>query len=210
MTDPRKQILEAARSLSLEGMNIGTAGNLSLRHGEGMLITPSGQDYLDMQAQDIVFVNLDGDVEGSKAPSSEWRFHLEIYRHFEKADAVVHAHSTCATTLSCLNRGIPAFHYEVALAGGTDIRCAPYATFGSARLARNIVAALEGRSACLLANHGMVCHASGLAAAMALAQKVEHLAEIYLNCLAVGEPPLLDDIEMAKVLEKFRDYPGIQ
>ncbi len=155
----RKQLVEAARSLHRGGMNIGTAGNLSLRDGAGMLITPSGLDYRKMQAEDIVFVGPDGRREGSRPPSSEWRFHLAIYRQFSDASAVVHAHSTHAT-----------------------------------------------RRACLLANHGLVCHARGLADALALAQKVEHLAEIYLQCLAVGDPVVLDSAEMARVAEKFRHY----
>lgn len=206
--DPREQLRDAARSLHQGGMNIGTAGNLSLRQREGMLITPSAQDYLEMEAEDIVYLGPDGQAEGRRSPSSEWRFHLEIYRHCADARAVVHVHSTHATALSCLHRDIPAFHYEVAWAGGADIRCAPYATFGTKELAHNIVQALEGRSACLMANHGLVCHASGLPAALALAQKVEQLSKIYLQCLATGEPQVLDDAEMARVLEKFSNYSG--
>lgn len=208
MTDPRREVLKAAQSLHRDGMNVGTAGNLSLREGEGMLITPSGRNYLEMESQDIVFVGADGQVEGAVKPSSEWRFHLEIYQNFEDAGAIVHTHSTHATALACLNLDIPAFHYEVAFAGGSDIRCASYATFGTSELAHNIVTALKERSACLIGHHGLVCYGSGLRAALALAQKIEQLSQIYLQCLSVGEPEILDDKEMAKVVEKFRNYSG--
>ena len=204
--DRRKDLVDAARALNRAGGNVGTAGNLSLREGGGMLITPSGVDYTEMQPEDIVAVDAQGGHRSHRPPSSEWRFHLEIYRHFPQAMAVVHTHSKHATALSCLRRNLPAFHYEVALAGGPDIRCADYATYGSEELARNTVQALEGRKACLLANHGMVCHGPGLQAAMALAEKVEHLAGIYLQCLAAGEPVVLDEAEMASVADKFRDY----
>lgn len=205
-TGPRQQLVNAARALHLGGLNVGTAGNLSLREGEGMLITPSGLDYREMQVDDIVPVDAGGNAEGPRPPSSEWRFHLEIYRQYAEAGAVVHVHSTHATALSCLGRDMPAFHYEVVLAGGSDVPCAPYATFGSEQLARNVVRALEGRKACLLANHGMVCHAPALESALALARKIEHLAQIYLQCLPVGEPAILDDDELLQVAEKFRDY----
>lgn len=202
----RQQLVEAARELQRGGMNVGTAGNLSVREGQGMLITPSGLDYGRMQPADIVFVGPDGQAEGEKPPSSEWRFHLAIYRQFEDAAAIVHTHSSCATALACLGRKIPAFHYEVALAGGPDIPCAPYATYGTEELSNNVLKALQGRRACLLANHGLVCHAPDLPSALDLAQKVEHLAQIYLQCLAAGEPVILDEAEMARVAEKFRDY----
>ena len=202
----RAQLVEAARALHLGGMNTGTAGNLSVREGTGMLITPSGLDYRKMQPDDIVFVDANSHAKGRRTPSSEWRFHLAIYRHFDDAGSVVHMHSTHATALACMGRDIPAFHYEVALAGGADIRCADYATYGTDALALNMVEALEGRRACLLANHGLVCHASSLDAALMLAHKIEHLSEMYLKCLAAGEPVLLDDAEMARVVEKFRDY----
>lgn len=205
-TTPRDQLVEAARRLHLGGLNVGTAGNLSMRDGEGMLITPSAMDYHEMGPDDIVFVSAEGRSEGSRLPSSEWRIHLAIYLQQPDAGAVVHTHSTHATALSCMRRSLPAFHYEVALAGGSEIRCAPYATYGTEALARNMAEALEGRTACLLANHGLVCHAPGLKAALALASKVEHLAHIYLQCLAVGEPEILDDAEMERVAEKFRNY----
>lgn len=202
----REAIVDAARSLHRDGMNIGTAGNLSARDGNGMLITPSALDYREMDKEDIVYVSPGGDPQGRRTPSSEWRFHLAIYQSFPDAHAIVHTHSTYATALACLNRDLPAFHYEVALAGGADIRCAPYATFGTPDLALNVVRALESRTACLLANHGLVCHASNLKAALALAQKIEQLSKIYLQCLAAGEAALLDEGELARVMEKFRDY----
>lgn len=204
--DPRAELVKAAQSLHQAGRNVGTAGNLSLRHGTGMLITPSGVDYREMHPDDIVRVDESGNAEGRRPPSSEWRFHLEIYLHFAEAGAIVHTHSTHATTLACLRRDLPAFHYEVALAGGPDIRCATYATYGSEALAGNVIQALEGRRACLLANHGLVCQGPGLQAALALAEKVEHLAGMYLECLVAGEPVILDEAEMARVADKFRSY----
>jgi L-fuculose-phosphate aldolase len=187
-------------------MNIGTAGNLSVRHGEGMLVTPSGQPYEHMTADDIVAVDAAGGYDSAQRPSSEWRFHLAIYQRYAQAGAVVHAHSTHATALACLGRGIPAFHYEVALAGGVDIRCAGYATFGTVELSDQVVAALEHRRACLLAQHGQVCHGADLAGALTMAQKVEQLAQVYLLCLQTGEPALLDDAEMARVAAQYRHY----
>ena len=202
----RQALVDAARALHAGGMNIGTAGNLSLREGDGMLITPSALPYPLMQAEDIVAVDKDGQAQGRHRPSSEWRIHFEVYRRHAEAGAVVHTHSSHATALACLERGIPAFHYEVALAGGPDIRCADYATFGGEALARNVAAALEGRRACLVAHHGVVCLGRDLDAALELAQKVEQLAQMYLLCLQHGEPPLLDDAEMARVAEQYRGY----
>lgn len=204
----RQQLVDAARALHTGGMNLGTSGNLSLRHGAGMLITPAAQPYQGMCAEDIVAVDADGGAQGRHPPSSEWRFHLEIYRRQPQAGAVVHTHSTHATALACLGRGIPAFHYEVALAGGRDIRCAGYATFGTEALSINVAAALEGRRACLIAHHGQVCHGPDLPAALALAQKVEQLAQMYLLCLQVGEPATLDEAEMARVAAQYGRYGG--
>lgn len=204
---PRQRLVEAARALHAGGLNLGTAGNLSLRDAAGMLITPSARPYAAMTEEDIVSVAADGRAAGRYPPSSEWRFHLAIYRRYPEAAGVVHTHSTHATALACLERGIPALHYEVALAGGHDIRCAPYATFGSAALSDHVVTALEGRRACLIAHHGLVAHGPDLSAALALAQKVEQLAHMFLLCLQTGEmPALLDEAEMARVAEQFRRY----
>jgi L-fuculose-phosphate aldolase len=205
----RAELVAAARQLQAQALNSGTAGNLSLRREEGMLITPSGVPYQGLVEDDLVHMAMDGSVlkaASGRKPSSEWRFHSTVYLHCPAAGAVVHTHSTFATALACMGRGIPAFHYEVAFAGGKDIRCAPYATFGTAELAEHMRAALQGRRACLLANHGLVAWGETLERAMDLAIKVEHLAQMYTQCLQMGEPQLLDDEEMARVVEKFRHY----
>jgi L-fuculose-phosphate aldolase len=203
----REQLVEAAQTLHSGGLNLGTAGNLSVRSADGMLVTPSARSYATMTPEDIVFVGADGRAQGKHPPSSEWRFHLAIYQRFPKAGAVVHTHSTHATALACLGRGIPALHYEVALAGGHDIRCASYATFGGQALSEHVVAALEDRRACLIAHHGLVTHGADLPGALTLAQKVEQLAHMVLLCLQAGqEPSLLDEAEMMRVAEQFRRY----
>lgn len=202
----RQALIAAACALEDCGLLRGTEGNLSIRCGDGMLITPSGMRYGSLAPEDLVVVGFDGAATGKRKPSSEWRFHLEIYRRQQEATAVVHAHPVFATALACLGRGIPSFHYEVALAGAADIPCAPYATFGTGELATNVADALADRRACLVANHGLVAWGRSLDAAAALASKVEHLAETYHRCLQLGEPVLLDDAEMARVLERARDY----
>jgi L-fuculose-phosphate aldolase len=201
----RQRLIETALEMNRAGINSGTSGNVSVRLGQGMLITPSGIPYGDLQAQDIVRVEADGRAVGGK-PSSEWRFHHDIYRSKPEAGAVVHTHPRHCTALACLHKAIPAFHYMVAVAGGDDIPLAGYATFGSPELSSEVLQALQDRSACLMANHGLVCHGHDLSSALALACEVEHLASMYLDCLSVGEPELLDAAEMRRVLEKFRDY----
>ncbi|MEE4174483.1 MAG: class II aldolase/adducin family protein [Xanthomonadales bacterium] len=207
MSEPSaaQALLDAARSLGRTG-NVGTSGNLSVRQGEGMLITPSGVPYEDLSLEDLVFVAADGSSRGTLKPSSEWRFHRAIYAARREAGAVVHCHAPHATALACLERAIPAFHYEVAFAGGRDIRCAPYATFGTDALSEHVLAALADRRACLMAHHGLVCFHDDLPKALHLAETVEQLARIYGLCLAMGEPATLPDDEMERVLEKFRDY----
>jgi L-fuculose-phosphate aldolase len=202
----RESLVATARAMNESGLNLGTSGNLSLRAGDGMLITPSGVPYPELGPGDVVFVDTEGRSEGGLRPSSEWRFHLDIYRARPEAAAIVHEHPVHCTALACLNRPLPAFHYMVAVAGGRDIRCAPYATFGTQELSDHVLAALDGRRACLMANHGLLCFSSSLARALDLALQIEHLAESYLACLAVAEPVVLDDEEMDRVLLKFEDY----
>lgn len=202
----RQQLVGFARRLNPSGLGQGKSGNLSVRCAGGFLVTPSGLAFERLAAPDIVRVNADGTHEGPHAPSSEWRMHRDIYAARTEAEAVVHCHSPHATSLSCLRRGIPAFHYEVAFAGGADIRCAEYATFGTQALSDHVLAALAGRRACLLANHGAVAFGSTLEDAFGLAEKVEALARLYAQALQLGEPVLLDAAEMARVLERFRDY----
>jgi L-fuculose-phosphate aldolase len=202
----REAMIATARKMNASGLNQGTSGNLSQRVEEGFLITPTGMDYEAMVPEDLVLMRFDGGHEGRRKPSSEWRFHRDILAARPEVGAVLHAHSMFCTTLACLRRGIPSFHYMVAMAGGVDIRCAPYATFGTEELSRHAVTALEGRKACLLANHGMLALGRDLAGAFKLAVEVETLAAMYWRALQVGEPVLLDAAEMAVVLEKFKTY----
>ncbi len=209
MADIRQELIDFARRMSDIGLNRGTAGNLSVRgkkNGNGFWITPTGMDYDALTADDIVFVNSDGSSTGMRQPSSEWRFHHDIYRARPEAGAVLHAHSPFATALACLRREIPPFHYMIARFGGDTVRCAEYATFGTQQLSDAAVAALKGRSACLLANHGMVVFGSGLKQAFDLGVELECLCEQYVRALQIGEPVLLDDAEMQLMQEKFRSY----
>ena len=200
------QVAECARRSVALGLNQGTSGNVSARSPEGFVITPSGRDMTALVARDMVPVTLEGAAPEGMKPSSEWRFHRDIYAAFPEARAVVHAHSPFAVALACLRRDIPPFHYMVAMAGAHDIRCAPYATFGTQALSDAVVAALAGRRACLMANHGLVAWGRSLDAALALAVEVEALCGQYLRCLQVGEPVLLTAAEMAEVTERFKGY----
>ncbi len=204
--DLRQQLIDTALAMNASGINQGTSGNLSVRVEGGFLITPSALSYDKYQCEDIVFMNLSGEWEGMRKPSSEWRFHKDIYLNRKDAEAVLHAHSPSCTTLACLNKKIPAFHYMVAIAGGNDIRCAPYATFGTQELSDYTLDALKERKACLLANHGMLCLEQDLSKALSLAIEVENLAHIYSQTLQIGTPLLIDEHEMTQVLEKFEDY----
>jgi L-fuculose-phosphate aldolase len=189
-----------------QGLNQGSAGNLSVRVREGFLITPSALAYDRCTEADLVAVALDGESKGERRPSSEWRFHRDIYIHRPEAGAVLHCHSPWATTLACLEKDIPPFHYMVGVAGGPDIRCAPYTLFGTQELSDLALEALEGRFACLLAHHGLLCLAEKLDAVFSLAMEVEALARIYVQALQVREPPLLSSHEMEQVLLRFTDY----
>ncbi len=202
----RAQLLATARAMNSQGLNQGTSGNVSVRDGSGLLITPSALPYDRCEEDDLVWMDGEGKVEGRRKPSSEWRMHAAIYRYYPQASAVLHAHSLYCTTLACLERPIPAFHYMVAMAGGDSIRCAPYATFGTQALSDAAIAALEDRSAALLGHHGMICLAADLDHVLALAIEVETLARMYLQALQVAEPPLLPRAEMAEVLRRFADY----
>lgn len=202
----RVTLIEAAKAMNASGINSGVSGNLSLRNRNGMLITPTGMDYDNLRPRDMVRVSRDGDVGGPRKPSSEWRFHLAIYLARPDVGAVVHAHPVFATALACMHWDIPAFHYEVGLAGGHDIRCARYDTFGTKELANNVVQALEGRTACLIANHGLVTVGADLDKALALAVRVEHLAKTYCQAVQTGQPQILSREEMSRVIEKFSEY----
>ena len=202
----RGKIIAACREMNALGINQGTSGNVSARVEGGFLITPSGVPYDEMTPDQMVEMDLEGGHRGDLAPSSEWRMHRDIYRDRPEAGAVVHTHATFCTALACLRREIPAFHYMVAVAGGTDIRCADYATFGTQALSDEMLKALEGRRACLLANHGMICFAPDLGKALALAVEVETLARQYWHARQAGDPVLLSDEEMTTVLECFESY----
>lgn len=202
----RKSIIEACLDMNASGLNQGTSGNISLRSGDGMLITPSGLPYAKTHPQDIVWMGFDGAIVGEKPPSSEWRFHLDILRAKPEVNAVVHAHPTYCTTIAIMGYDIPAIHYMVAAAGGNSIPCAPYATYGTPELSDHALTALNDRSACLLAHHGMIATGASLDKAMWLAVEVEALARQYHGALQLGTPPVLPDAEIERVLAKFANY----
>jgi len=205
-TPLRQQLIDTALAMNRNGINQGSSGNISVRVENGFLITPSALPYDACTVEDIVWMDLRGNWEGKHKPSSEWRFHRDIYQRRDDAGAVLHAHPPWCTTLACLGREIPAFHYMVAVAGGDTIRCAPYATFGTQALSDQVLEALTDRKACLLANHGMLCLEAELSLALSLAIEVENLARVYSQALAIGEPQLLDEAEMGRILRKFQNY----
>ena len=204
----REEIVAVAQAIDKAGFCPSKSGNVSARVGDGFLITPSGLPYARTKPEDLIHLAHDGAVlSGSRKPSSEWPFHVAIYNARPDAQAIVHTHSPRATALSCTWRGIPAFHYMIALCGGSDVRCADYATFGSPELAAKAVAALEGRKAVLLANHGVIALGASLAGAHTIVAEVENLAGQYLDLLASGlEPVILDEAEMERVSAKFAGY----
>ena len=220
----RLQLVAVAQRLSASGLNHGTAGNLSARWGDGLLITPSSLPSEQLEPEDLVAIGFDGqplasapastrrDAACRRSPSSEWRLHADLLRSRPEIQAVVHCHSIHATALACHGRGIPPFHYMVVQAGGPDIRCAGYATFGSQALSDLALAALEDRQACLLAHHGQVTVGASLEQALALAVEVETLARVYLQALQLGEPPLLSAAEMARVAAEMerRHYGAVR
>ena len=202
----RRKIISTALDMNRLGINQGKSGNVSARISSGFLITPTGIPYAETQPEQIVAMNMDGEHSGEILPSSEWRFHRDIYASRADVHAIVHTHATFCTTLACVGREIPAFHYMVAVAGGANIRLAPYATFGSQALSDHAVIALRDRMACLLAQHGMIAVDTSLAKALAIAVEVENLARMYWQALQIGEPLVLSDAEMTTVLEKFKTY----
>ena len=202
----RQAAVAAIRRLDALGMNRGSTGNLSLRSGAGMWITPTGMGADELRPQDLVWLGWDGTLRGDWQPSSEWHFHQAIYAARPDLQAIVHAHSVHATALACLRRPLPAFHYMVAVAGGDSVRCVPYHLFGTEALSLAVAQAMLDRDACLLANHGLVAAGTTLQRAMKVAQEIESLCETYLRALAVGEPVLLSADEMSAVIERFRRY----
>jgi L-fuculose-phosphate aldolase len=202
----RREIVAACQDMNRRGINQGTSGNISARVAEGFLITPSGLPYDEMKPADIVLMKPDGSHVGRMKPSSEFRFHTSIMATRPEVGAVVHTHSMFATTLSCLGLEIPAVHYMIAAAGGSNIRCVPYITYGTQELADAALKALEGRNACLLANHGMIVVGPTLKRAMWLAVEVETLAAQYWRALQVGKPNILSEAQIQTVMEKFTTY----
>ena len=204
--EKRQSIIDACLRMNVLGINQGTSGNISLRHGDGMLITPTSTPYEAMKPEQIVYMHLDGNHDPAQRPSSEWRFHRDILRARPEVQAIVHAHPPYSTMLAIMGMEIPPVHYMVAVAGGDTIRCAPYATFGTQELSEHAVRALEGRMACLLAHHGMIAVGPSLSKAMWLAVEVETLARQYHGCLQIGTPPLLPKEEIEKVRVRMAGY----
>jgi len=202
----RSEMVRITKRLDEQGLNRGTSGNLSARLAEGMLITPSGMGAEGLTEDDIVFMQMDGTSRGRWQPSSEWLFHRDIYAQRPEFGAVVHTHSVAATALACLRKAIPPFHYMIALMGGNNIRCAKYATFGTQQLSDHALAALRGRKACLLSNHGMIAAGVDLAEAFRITAEVETLSEMYLLALQAGEPVLLSAEEFKAAQQRFAGY----
>lgn len=203
----RQAIVDTMRALDTRGLNRGTSGNVSARWGDGMLVTPSGIVPDALTADAIVRVLPDGSVpDGDLAPSSEWRMHMGVYMRRADANAVVHCHARHATILACAGKEIPPLHYMVAVSGGTHVPVAPYATFGSDALARGVVETLDGRRACLMANHGLIVLGANLQQALAVTDEIEEQAAVYCGTLAIGGPILLDEEQMREVMAMFASY----
>ena len=207
MKNPRVDVIKYAKMLNSKKLSALRSGNVSIRYKDGFLITPSGAKYSSLKKKDIVFVTLEGLFDKKKnIPSSEWRFHQDIYLNKKDAKAIVHTHSTCATAISSHGKKIPAFHYMVAMAGGNDIKCAKYATYGTRELSKNILKALKNRFACLIGNHGQIAFSENLSKAFELAEEVENLSHQYITALKIGKPKILSLKEMKKVLGKAKNY----
>ena len=206
MTQLREQVAEVYRELTRLGINAGSAGNVSARTQSGMVITRSGASAETISADGVVAMSLDGMAEGAIVPSSEWHMHAAIYRGNKRAGAIVHTHADACTALACLHEPLPAFHYMVLSFGGSDVRCAPYATFGTPELAELAAQAIQGRSACLLANHGMIVHGPDLQAALRSAILLETLCRQYLLARSAGAPRLLTPADMKAARERFKNY----
>ena len=211
MSKLKAEVIKYSKKLNITNLSALRSGNISVRAKEkgvgGFYITPSGRKYDSLKPKDIVFVSLKGIYDKKRGkPSSEWRFHRDIYINKKDAQAIVHAHSPHATAVSSHGKSIPPFHYMIALAGGEDIKCAEYATFGTEDLSKNIIKALEKRTACLMSNHGQVAFGKNLEEAFELAQEIENICQQYIIALKIGQPKILSFEEMKKVLEKAKDY----
>ncbi len=202
----RRGMVESARRLVALGLNRGTSGNLGVRCGAGLLVTPSGTSVEAMTPESMVTLDSFGNAQGTIKPTSEWRIHRDILAARPDINAVVHTHSTFASTLACQQIDLPPFHYMIAVAGGDTIRCTPYALFGSQALSEHALAAIEGRKACLLGHHGMIALGRDLDEALAIAVEVEALCEQYWRVLQIGVPKILTDAQMQEVIEQFSHY----
>ena len=202
----RRALVTLYRELAQRGMNTGSSGNVSARTRDGMLITPSGCSAETLRPSDLVGMSLDGALHGEGTPSSEWSMHAAIYAAHPQAACIVHTHADACTALACLNLALPGFHYMVTRFGGDDVRCAPYVTFGTLDLADAAAAAIEGRSACLLANHGMIVHGRTPGDALNAAILLETLCRQYLLARAAGKVRLLTADEMRAAHERFKTY----
>ncbi|MGQ0483997.1 MAG: class II aldolase/adducin family protein [Hyphomicrobiales bacterium] len=204
--DLRRKVIETCLAMNRQGINQGTSGNVSVRTDEGFLITASGIAYARMKPAHVVEMDLDGGYRGACLPSTEWRMHLDIFKARPEAGAIVHTHSVYATALSCLRKDIPAFHYMIGVAGGASLRVSDYAEFGTQALSDAMLKALEGRGACLLANHGQIAFGPDLAKALWLAGEIETLCRQYWAASLAGRPVILDDSQMKTVLARFKTY----
>jgi len=202
--DLRRELVDTCRAMNASGINQGTAGNISARLENGFLVTPTSLPYDRMKPDDLVRMGFDGTHEGANRPSSEWRFHRDILAARSDVNVVLHCHSPYATSIAVHHRTIPSFHYMVGVAGGATIRCARYATFGTQALSDAAIEALVDRKACLLGQHGQISLGTSLASALWLAIEVETIARMYIHALSMGEPPVLDDAEMERVIEQMR------
>ena len=207
MTKIKAEIIKYSKLLNSRKLSALRSGNISVRYNDGFLITPSGKKYSSLKIKDIIYVSLEGKFDKKKGiPSSEWQFHQDIYKNKLEAKAIVHAHSTNATAVSTHKRRIPPFHYMVAMAGGHDIKCAKYATYGTRELSKNILKALKDRKACLIGNHGQIAFEENLPKAFELAEEVENISLQYITSLKLGKPKILSLKEMKKVLSKAKNY----
>ena len=211
MSTLKVDVIKYSKKLNTTNLSALRSGNISVRTKEkgidGFYITPSGMKYSSLKKKDIIFVTLKGRFDKKKGiPSSEWRFHQDIYVDKKDAKAIVHAHSTCATAVSSHGKNIPAFHYMVGVAGGEEIKCSKYATFGTRKLSKNILSALKNRSACLIGNHGQIAFGENLEKTFELAQEIENICHQYINALRIGIPKILSKKEIKIVLGKFKNY----
>lgn len=210
MQREREELIKYARKLITNGLTKGTGGNLSICDREQgiMALTPSGLDYFEMVPEDIVILDIQTGkvIEGDRVPSSECDMHRIFYKYRTDINAIVHAHTAYATTIACLNEGLPAIDYLVALSGGTDVRCAKYATYGTVELAKNAFEAMKDRYAVLLANHGILAGSKDLASAFNITEEIEYCCGLYYRARSIGTPVILPEDEMQRMIERFQDY----